>query len=219
MTRTRASSSVWAAMAAVVALEMMTAQSVRGLEPATAVVLPAQGAPGAASPQSQAKADSGARGTAARPKDTTSPATPGTTDTTPGALPKGATPDTAGTTANWRADAVPIAVYIGLIVFGLITGVCGYLLVQSLQSGGRVEIESHWGGFGSGLGGWRFSTTLVYFVAAIFFAGLLTTTIWMVVKVPVESAGGAKAGAGAAGGAGAAAGGAEKGADAVGGKS
>lgn len=42
-------------------------------------------------------------------------------------------------------------------------------LLSELRVGERLSIESHWGGFGNGLGGWRLSSSLVYLVAAISF--------------------------------------------------
>jgi hypothetical protein len=42
-------------------------------------------------------------------------------------------------------------------------------LLSELRAGDRLSIESHWGGFGNGLGGWRLSSSLVYLVAAISF--------------------------------------------------
>jgi hypothetical protein len=50
-----------------------------------------------------------------------------------------------------------------------------WLFLKSIESEGRITIESNWGGLGGGLGGWRLSRSLVFLGAtAATFAVLLT---------------------------------------------
>lgn len=55
-------------------------------------------------------------------------------------------------------------------------------LFVEISRGGSVAIESSWGGFGGGLGGWRLSAGLVYLLAVLFFGamsmGVLQLVAW-----------------------------------------
>jgi len=62
---------------------------------------------------------------------------------------------------------------LGLLGIG--TLVFLFLFVGRLQRGGAPKIETHWGGIGGGLGGWRMSSSLGYLVVAI----ILTTCFSM----------------------------------------
>jgi len=64
----------------------------------------------------------------------------------------------------------------GLVVDGLLVlgGVFLVLLVWDMLSGRDVLVESHWGGFGGGVGGTRFSRTLVLTVLLLLTGGMLT---------------------------------------------
>lgn len=48
------------------------------------------------------------------------------------------------------------------------------------------QIETHWGGLGGGLGGWRVSASLAYLVAALAFGGMFTafSTRWLFPPAP-----------------------------------
>jgi hypothetical protein len=48
------------------------------------------------------------------------------------------------------------------------------LFVQRLQRGGAPQIETHWGGIGGGLGGWRMSSSLGYLLVAIVLSVMFT---------------------------------------------
>jgi hypothetical protein len=48
------------------------------------------------------------------------------------------------------------------------------LFVQRLQLGGAPQIETHWGGIGGGLGGWRMSSSLGYLLVAIVLSVMFT---------------------------------------------
>lgn len=43
---------------------------------------------------------------------------------------------------------------------------------RSLEAGEGFAVESHWGGLGGGLGGWRISRPLIFLTAALVCAGL-----------------------------------------------
>ncbi len=64
----------------------------------------------------------------------------------------------------------------GLVVDGLLVlgGVFLALLVWDMLSGRDVIVESHWGGFGGGVGGTRLSRTLVLTVLLLLTGGMLT---------------------------------------------
>jgi hypothetical protein len=46
-------------------------------------------------------------------------------------------------------------------------------LTREVQGGGAPAVESHWGGFGGGMGGWRVSPALSYVFAALLLAALV----------------------------------------------
>jgi hypothetical protein len=70
--------------------------------------------------------------------------------------------------------ALVLAAVIGVMIF-LAAGV--YFATQRFLGAERGQpfgVESHWGGLGGGLGGWRVSPQVIYLVAALVFAGMLT---------------------------------------------
>lgn len=69
-----------------------------------------------------------------------------------------------------KAVLDPVGQGFGLVLASvLMVGGLGLLTlaVQGVKRGGVFAIESHWGGFGGGLGGWRFSAPLVYLFAGL----------------------------------------------------
>lgn len=66
--------------------------------------------------------------------------------------------------AIWRFLAT------GLLAMG--TVVFFVLFVGLIQRGVPLQVESHWGGIGGGLGGWRLSSALTYLLVAILFGGI-----------------------------------------------
>lgn len=66
-----------------------------------------------------------------------------------------------------------IPVYLAMVVFGVAMVIIGIGFLRSMEGDGQVAVESHWGGFGGGGGGWRFSRPLSYLIALVFFAGML----------------------------------------------
>jgi hypothetical protein len=60
--------------------------------------------------------------------------------------------------------------FTAFVVFSL-------LFIMTVQQGSLPQIESHWGGFGGGLGGWRLSASLTYLVASISMAAIFTVCV------------------------------------------
>lgn len=58
----------------------------------------------------------------------------------------------------------------GLSLAGGITLWFLHLFVDSVRDGQWPAFESHWGGLGGGLGGWRVSPSLLYLLGALGFA-------------------------------------------------
>lgn len=58
----------------------------------------------------------------------------------------------------------------GLALAGGVTLWFLHLFVSSLEDGQWPAFESHWGGLGGGLGGWRVSPSLLYLLGALGFA-------------------------------------------------
>jgi hypothetical protein len=72
------------------------------------------------------------------------------------------------------ASRPDFALWLAVIVLLGITlmFVWGFIATVRRES---PRIESHWGGFGGGLGGWRISESLAYLVGAMVFGALFTT--------------------------------------------
>lgn len=80
-----------------------------------------------------------------------------------------------------------VMVTYGLILAGLLIVVSR--LIYSVLSTNKDEpprFQSHWGGFGGGLGGWQMSRSLAYLLAATIFAALavITTTKMASLLIP-----------------------------------
>jgi hypothetical protein len=71
-----------------------------------------------------------------------------------------------------RADEKVLALGMA-ILFGSITLACLARLAKSAERGETFGVESHWGGLGGGVGGWRISAPLGYFVCAVTFGALM----------------------------------------------
>jgi hypothetical protein len=69
------------------------------------------------------------------------------------------------------SKAALIAFFAGLAVWFFTR------FADSIQIDGAPHIESHWGGLGGGVGGWRISTSLVYLTGAIAFGIILLLII------------------------------------------
>jgi hypothetical protein len=69
------------------------------------------------------------------------------------------------------SKAALIAFFAGLAVWFFTR------FADSIQVDGAPHIESHWGGLGGGVGGWRISSSLVYLAGAIAFGIILLLVI------------------------------------------
>lgn len=67
-------------------------------------------------------------------------------------------------------SSAEIAAIAGLFVLGVGALYFTFLFVQHVRYGHRVGIESHWGGLGGGLGGWRISSALCFLIGSLVFA-------------------------------------------------
>jgi hypothetical protein len=65
----------------------------------------------------------------------------------------------------------PHAAFLMAVI--VLTGTSFVLFVRSLETEKRLFIESHWGGLGGGLGGWRVSRSLTYLLVTFPLALLL----------------------------------------------
>src|SRR5689334_19618338 len=76
-----------------------------------------------------------------------------------------------------RQGVAPVgyALVVALLLFLTLSLV--NLMIGELRRGDVPRIESHWGGFGGGLGGWQISRSLVYLIASLGFAILAVTTL------------------------------------------
>lgn len=75
---------------------------------------------------------------------------------------------------DWRRI---VPVYVAAAFLAGIALVMTLGFIRSMQDGGSLGIESHWGGFGSGGGGWWLSPPLSFLIGLMFSAGLLTALI------------------------------------------
>jgi hypothetical protein len=67
---------------------------------------------------------------------------------------------------NFGHHAVVVAVGLGTIAATFL----GRFL-ESVEAGDPPALQRSWGGLGGGVGGWRMSLSLVYFLGAFFFGG------------------------------------------------
>lgn len=69
--------------------------------------------------------------------------------------------------AEVTADVLQKFVLVGALIFlGLTAGLFLWRLSEAIKEGDRPRLESHWGGFGGGLGGWEISSSLAYLLVA-----------------------------------------------------
>src|SRR5262245_39996121 len=77
-----------------------------------------------------------------------------------------------------RGENIAAAGYaVALLFLVFMTVVLVINLVRQIGRGDLPRLDSHWGGFGGGLGGWQISPSLMYLVASIAFAILTVTTL------------------------------------------
>lgn len=78
--------------------------------------------------------------------------------------------------ALWLGRLDSVAAIAAVVLGGLAIASFG-LFVFSLEGGEGVGVESHWGGLGGSVGGWRLTTPLVFLLLTVFFAGAMTAAI------------------------------------------
>jgi hypothetical protein len=77
-------------------------------------------------------------------------------------------------------DGVGLWHGVALGMLGLVTAAFLILFVRALERGVTLQVESHWGGLGSGLGGWRMSSSLTYLLVATAFGMLFAVfVLWL----------------------------------------
>lgn len=85
-----------------------------------------------------------------------------------------------------RLGEMPATRAATLYAFGAATGWFLQRFHATMQEEGWPGMETHWGGLGGGLGGWRVSPSVVYLMGALSFGGLLAYSIPREIEVPVE---------------------------------
>lgn len=80
--------------------------------------------------------------------------------------------------ATYGEAPLPLLVFVVGSLLSLLLGASLALFLfflTAMAQGSSVGIESSWGGFGGGLGGWRISSALAFLLGALFFAGAFAT--------------------------------------------
>jgi hypothetical protein len=118
--------------------------------------------------------------TAQTPTDTAAPAQPAAPGTSAaGSADSGsARADTSTVRSSRRIEEwrtltgdfalVALAVLVSVLLVRVVLA-----LAREIREGNPPGVESHWGGFGGGMGGWRLSPALSYLFATLVLAGLL----------------------------------------------
>jgi hypothetical protein len=70
-----------------------------------------------------------------------------------------------------RADQLTFGQALPVIILGGVAVIAAAAAIARFEKGDRVELESHWGGLGGGLGGWRVSAVTILSLLALVFAG------------------------------------------------
>ncbi len=76
--------------------------------------------------------------------------------------------------------AILLLFFAGLSVFALTK----FYKAMSDQTNGGLWLETHWGGLGGGLGGWRVSNAFVYLIVVAVLSGLAVATISLAPTYP-----------------------------------
>jgi len=63
------------------------------------------------------------------------------------------------------------------LALAITTGIFLQRFVKAIDAEKKLSAESHWGGFGGGLGGWQISASLAYLLIALVFGSLFTLLV------------------------------------------
>jgi hypothetical protein len=70
-----------------------------------------------------------------------------------------------------RTDQLSFGQALPIVILGGVAVIAASAAIARFEKGDRVEMESHWGGLGGGLGGWRISAVTILSLLALAFAG------------------------------------------------
>jgi hypothetical protein len=85
---------------------------------------------------------------------------------------------------NISLAEIPSPKTILLLIVGLLLLILVGALIHSLSRGESVSIESHWGGLGGGIAGWRLSAPSVYLLGIVFLLAVSSALAWRVFPAP-----------------------------------
>jgi len=91
-------------------------------------------------------------------------------------------------TVNISLSEIPSPKTILLLIAGLLLLILIGALIRSLTRGESVSIDSHWGGLGGGIAGWRLSAPLVYLLGIAFLLTVSSALAWREFTAPVPNA-------------------------------
>ncbi len=81
---------------------------------------------------------------------------------------------------SFSTSSIPPPQTILLIIVGLLLLILIGALIHSLSRGETVSVDSHWGGLGGGIAGWRLSAPLVYLLGIAFLLAITSAVAWQV---------------------------------------
>jgi hypothetical protein len=90
--------------------------------------------------------------------------------------------ETPATSANLERSALAVGVLLAALIGGALALL--FLALVETAGGGPPSLETSWGGFGGGLGGWNLSPALTYLLAALFLGGLFGVLASQVAESP-----------------------------------
>ncbi|MFZ5479050.1 MAG: hypothetical protein ACOZNI_19925 [Myxococcota bacterium] len=67
----------------------------------------------------------------------------------------------------------PDAEIFATLAMGMFAATFCCLLLDDLEKGGRIEVRTHWGGLGGGVGGWSATPAVAYLAATLLFVFLI----------------------------------------------
>jgi hypothetical protein len=85
---------------------------------------------------------------------------------------------------QFHISAVPSPQSILLMLVSIVSLILLWALIRSLSRGESVSVESHWGGLGGGIAGWRLSAPLVYLLTIAFLLAISSTMAWHIFMPP-----------------------------------